>query len=147
MPRHSRHMRHRRYIRHDRHDPFLRVSSAGAMQFSLDGSTSWASTIPGTSLKVNTDVDYYIRIDPATIDPADDGSYRYQFALVGSADGDGGNTAGIGGLNITWSGNLAHITGKVPADQVGKIFSVTGSVTDKTSNSVSATPIAATWVA
>lgn len=149
MPRHVNHVRHRprHGLRYDRHDPVQRVTAAGAQQYSANGSTGWAGTIPGSALKVNTPVDYYIRINPTTVLPADNGSYKYNFRLVGSADGDGGQTAGIGGLNLTWVGNLAHLTGKVPANQVGKIFGINTTVTDLSGNVVTATPISATWVA
>lgn len=149
MPRHVNYPRHRprHGLRYDRHEPVQRATSAGAQQYSANGSTGWAAAIPGTALKVNTDVDYYIRINPTTVLPADNGSYKYTFRLVGSADGDGGQTAGIGGLNFSWVGNLAHLTGKVPADQVGKIFTIQATVTDLSGNAVSATPLSATWVA
>lgn len=146
MPRHMRHNRHRQYIRHDRHDPVLRIEEVGAMQYSKSGEGTWEDAIPGESLKAGEPVNYYIQISNEGVVPPDNGTYKYSFELIGTADGDGGNTAGIGGLNIQWAMNIAHITGQVPADQVGKIFEIAGYVTDLTGNTVEATPIAATWV-
>lgn len=147
MPRHSRYLRHRRYIRHDRHDPFQRVTAAGAVQYSNDGSTSWGAAIAAADLKVATAVDYYVRLNPASTLPADNGSYKYNFQLIGTADGNGGMTAGIGGLSLTWQGNLAHITGQVPADQVGKKITIAGTVKDVAGNTFSGTSLVGTWTA
>lgn len=149
MPRYVHYKQHRFHhpARHDRHIPLVRVTAVGAAQVSADGATGWAAAIPAASLKVATDVDYYVRINPTGIVPADVGSYKYAFRLVGEADSDGGMTAGIGGLGLTWAGNLAHITGQVPTDQVGKKVTIIGTVTDAAGYKTDATSLVGTWTA
>lgn len=149
MPRHVHYKRHRYHhpARYDRHVSLVRVSTVGAQEVSADGSTGWAAAIPAASLKVDTAVDYYVRINPTEINPADTGAYKYSFALVGELDSNGGNTAGIGGIQLTWQGNLAHITGKVPADQVGKKITIVGFVTDSAGVQNEATHLVGTWTA
>lgn len=141
MPRHVRHLRHRRYIRHDRHDPFAQVEEVGQIQFSADG-VDWVDSIPAGTMKVDTDLDFYVRVNPETLSPDDDGSYEYDFAMA---------TVGSGGLSlVNGSGdarNTAHITGSTPADQVGITFQVNGLVKDIKGNSIAGTNLTQDWVA
>lgn len=128
--------------------PSAILTAVGDLQISVNSGTSYVKTIPAASLKVAKDVDWLVRVEPSSINPADDGTYEYDFLLVGEADGDGGNTAGIGGLSIQNTGpNEANITGQVPADQAGKKVTIQCVVKDKHGNSESAKPIVGTWTA
>lgn len=101
-------------------------------------------------LKAGTAVDFYVRTDPASVVEPDDGSYEYRFNLIGQPDGDGGNTAGVGGLTIVndqTDENKAHITGAVPADQVGKTFSVNCTVLDTFGAQIDGTALSKVWTA
>jgi hypothetical protein len=122
------------------------VTSGGSVKFSAKANGSApAAAIPAASLVAGSTVDYFAVIDGVT--PADDGYYQYGFELVGEADGDGGHTAGIGGLSISWAGHVAHITGSVPADQVGKEVTIKASVMDGIGNVKEATALVGTWTA
>ena len=57
------------------------------------------------------------------------------------------NTTGVGGLTLTWQGNLARIQGTVPADHVGKKVTVRATVKDMGANVVAGTNLAGTWTA
>ena len=152
MPRYIKHKRHRvrHGLRHDRHVFVGRVATVGALQYSADGGTTpaWASAIGAIDLKVNTQVDYFVRLDPSQVLPADTGLYQYNFRLLpdpaGATPGQP-NTNGIGGLTLTWAGNYARVQGKVPADQVGKKITIEATVKDMGAKIVAGTKLVGTW--
>jgi hypothetical protein len=126
-----------------------KLTAVGKVEFSHDGNT-WADTIADGILKVDTDTSFFVRVDPASVLAADDGSYEYDFKLTGTADGDKGDTAGIGGMKIINDAkvkNKAQVTGKTPADQEGKIFTVDAKVKDTYGTSKDATKLSKAWAA
>lgn len=152
MPRYVTHKRHRvrHGLRHDRHVPAQHISSVGVLQYSADGGSnpSWADQIGEADLKADTQVDYYVQLKPAEVLPADEGLYQYNFMLVPDPTGEvpgQPNSTGIGGLTLTWKGNLARIQGKVPADQVGKKVTISASVKDMSAKIVFGTNLVGTW--
>lgn len=152
MPRYVTHKRHRvrHGLRHDRHEPTQHLTSVGVLQYSADGGSTpaWAAQIGAADLKVNTPVDFYVRVKPDEVLPTDDGLYQYSFKLVPDPTGEVAgqpNTTGVGGLTLTWQGNYAHIQGKVPADQVGKKITISASVKDMSAKVISGTNLVGTW--
>lgn len=108
----------------------------------------WASAIGAADLRVGVQVDYFVRVDPENVVPSDDGTYQYSFELIPDPTGVGSpNTTGIGGLTLTWQGNLARIQGAVPADQVDKKVTIRASVKDMGANVVSGADLVGTWTA
>lgn len=138
MPRYLRHRNKIRHMRHDRHDKLATIKTVGGLQFSTNG-TTWVDAIPAGTMKVATALNFYVRAKPTTVLEADTGLYQYNFKMA---------TAGSGGLSlINGKGNVAHITGQTPSDQVGQTFSVNVTVIDKKGNKVSGTALTQVWVA
>lgn len=126
-----------------------KVTAAGAVQYSNDGTTGWASTIAAADLKANTDVEYFVRVNPTGTAAADDGTYDYQFKLVASSAGDTGGSA-IGGLTIindATTQNLAKVSGKVlqSAGDNSYEISIEGKIVDSHGTSVDAAVLKGTW--
>lgn len=121
--------------------PAAKITAVGKTQYSADGKT-WTDTIPAGTLKVDTDVDFYVRTKPDSLVEPDDGTYQYNFKM---------ETVGAGGLKlVNGTGadkNSAHITGKTPADQVGLTFSVNTTVIDKSGTSKAGTALTSNWAA
>lgn len=139
MPRYIRHRRYIRHKRHDRHVPLATIKTVGKLQYSADGSTGWQDSIPSGTMKVATDLSFYVRLDPDSIDEPDNGTYTYEFAMA---------SVGAGGMSLINTGvNLAHISGQTPADQVGKTFQVNGGVKDARGTFVAGTSLTQVWVA
>ena len=150
MPRYVQYKRHRvrHGLKHDRHVPAQKVTTVGSLQYADSGAEPlvWASAIGAADLRVGVQVDYFVRVNPTNVVPADNGTYQYNFELIPDPTGVGSpNTAGIGGLTLTWQGNLARIQGKVPADQVGKKITISASVKDMSAKIVSGTNLVGTW--
>lgn len=136
MPRYLRHRRYMRHTRYDRHVQLTTIKSVGALQYSSNG-TTWLDSIPAGTMKVNTQVDFYVRAK--SVLPEDDGSYQYDFLM---------QEVGSGGLSlINGVGNIAHVSGKTPSDQVGLLFSVNVTVIDVKGNSVNGTALTQNWIA
>ncbi|EAB4417301.1 hypothetical protein D7B12_17885 [Salmonella enterica] len=128
--------------------PPAKITAAGQVQYSKDAAT-WTDTITDV-LKVATPVDFFIRVNPSSLVAPDDGTYQYNFLMTGQPDGSGGNTAGIGGLSLindATTPDKAHITGQVPADQVGKLFSVNVTVKDAYGTAVTGKALSKAWTA
>lgn len=152
MPRYVQYKRHRvrHGLKHDRHVPAQKVVTVGALQYADSGATPfvWASAIGAADLQVDVNVDYFVQVNPENVVPADDGTYQYSFELIPDPTGVGSpNTAGIGGLTLSWQGNLARIQGTVPADQVDKKVTIRATVKDMGANVVSGTALVGTWTA
>lgn len=152
MPRYVQYKRHRvrHGLKHDRHVPAQKVTTVGSLQYGASGASpiTWESAISSADLHVDTEVDYFVQVDPANVVPSDNGTYQYSFELIPDPTGVGSpNTAGIAGLTLTWQGNLARIQGTVPADQVGKTVTIRATVTDMGANVVAGTNLVGTWTA
>lgn len=152
MPRYLQYKRHRvrHGLKHDRHMPTQKVTTVGALQYADSGATPlvWASAIGAADLRVGVQVDYFVRVNPANVVPADNGTYQYSFELIPDPTGVGSpNTAGIAGLTLTRQGNLARIQGTVPADQVGKKVTIRATVKDMGAKIVAGTNLVGTWTA
>lgn len=108
---------------------FLKVTAAGTIKYSANGTSGWTATLP--TLTAGQPVDLYFKVDAPT--PADNGDYLYSYVMVAdttNGTGPGHMSDGIGGLKLTWAKGIAHVTGAVPADQVGLKFGIKGKVTD-----------------
>lgn len=152
MPRYIQHKRHRvrHGLKHDRHVQTQKVTTVGSLQYGANGGSSivWESSIGSADLHVDTDVSYFVRVDPSNVVPEDDGTYQYSFELVPDPAGEGApNVAGVGGLTLTWQGNLSLVQGKVPADQVGKKITIRATVKDMGAKIVAGTNLVGTWTA
>lgn len=111
------------------------LTSVGTVQLSVDG-TTWAASFDAVPLVASSAVDFYVRVDPASLEDADDGSYEYDFLMTGAA----------GGLSlVNTAQNMAHITGTTPADQAGKTLTINCTVIDKAGTSLDATPLSGDW--
>lgn len=113
------------------------ITAVGQTQYSANGTSGWSDTIPDGVMKAGSPVDFYIRVTPNSIEPADDGTYEYDFLM---------ETEGAGGLTLkNLTGNKARIKGTTPADQKGKTFSVNTTVKDKLGASVTGTALTQVW--
>jgi hypothetical protein len=117
--------------------PAAVVTDAGDVQVSTDGGDTWATSFPDGFLVAGSPVDFKVRVDPAKVDAADDGSYEYDFS-VDDASG------GLSLINDT-SDDTANVTGTTPEDQAGLTLTVNCTVKDSAGNSADATAVSGEW--
>lgn len=116
------------------------LTDPGDLQLSADG-TTWAADFAaaGIDLIAGQPVDFYARVDPATMTPANEvTSFVFDFEMTGA---DGGLVMG----NV--AANVARITGTTPANQAGQALTVGVDVSDSHGTTMNPMPITGTWAA
>ena len=125
-----------------------KLTGVGELQYSKDG-VKWLDAIPTDALKTGQKADFYIRVNPASITESDDGSYSYDFEMVGDTSGGHAAQTGIGGIAVDTSEYPAvgHFTSADDILDGFKTFKFTVKVivTDAYGTKVESTPIVGTW--